>query len=101
MKGNVIVTLIASILFFIAFAASIFAIFGSVAQSMPRILEVIENRHVTERQARKITMDTMRTVKSLPIACAEINRKPLALVTMERSLPSQIRHNEYQLPMAA
>jgi hypothetical protein len=68
LKRKSSMTIVASILFLAAIAISIFAIFGSIGENMPRILEVIEERNVAERQPRKITVGTLRTTSAHQLA---------------------------------
>jgi len=80
-------TFIASILFLVAAAASIFAIFGSIAQSMPRILEVIENRDMAESKPRIITIGAVRMTGACP-ASVQTQKLHQPRITAVHSAPA-------------
>lgn len=95
-------TFIASILFLVAAAASIFAIFGSIAQSRPRILEVIENRNMAESKPRVITIGAVRMTGACPtIVQTRKLRQPriTAVHSIPASKPSSSAN--ISLPLAA
>ncbi|NJM50587.1 MAG: hypothetical protein HC843_06655 [Sphingomonadales bacterium] len=81
-------TIIASALFLLALAASIFVIVGNVADHMPRILDVIENRDGAALPSRKITVGPLRTTSKKSQAAPL--RLRLANAPVLRKLPPTI-----------
>ena len=63
--------IIVSALFLIAISLSAMAIFGTIANNMPRIIEIIENRDNPVLRSRTIHIGAMRgTAGNLPVAAA-------------------------------
>ena len=93
---------VASTLFLVAATASIFAIFGSIAQSMQRILEVIENRNVVENKPRVITIGTVRMTGAYP-AIGQTQKLRQPRITVVRSVPASKPSTSanISLPLAA
>ena len=95
-------TFIASILFLVAAAVSIFAIFGSIAQSMPRILEVIENRNMMESKPRVITIGAVRMTGTYP-TIGQTQKLRQSRITAVRSIAASkpLPGSNIALPLAA
>ncbi len=53
-ERNILMAMLAALLFIVALAASLLSIFGGIAQNMPRIRAVIEHRDNNQRPARMI-----------------------------------------------
>ena len=93
---------VASTLFLVAAAASIFAIFGSIAQSMPRIWEVIENRNMAESKPRVITIGAVRMTGACPASIqTQKMRQPSIKAVHSISAPKPVLGSNISLPLAA
>jgi hypothetical protein len=93
-------TIIASILFLTALAASIFTIAASIHQNLPRILHVIEHRDAAERPIRKITIGKMvrmgaPQIAALPALRPRMN-EPVRSIGMQKAAAAKRIH-----PLAA
>jgi hypothetical protein len=85
-------TILASILFIVALAASIFTIAATILQNLPRILHVIEHRDVDERPIRKITIGKMvatgaQKTAALPVLRPRMN-ETMRTTGMQKTAPA-------------
>ena len=94
-------TIIASTLFFIALASAVLVIYSSILQNMPRINEVIENRHVAEKPLRKITVGPMRLSGNAAQTIEKKTRQPRLVASNKEPARTYKPLRASDLPLAA
>jgi hypothetical protein len=91
-------TFIASVLFLFAIAVCGFALFVSISENMPRILNVIEERDGSVETKRTIRIGALRSLSNRPTAARAL---PKPSLVYQASAPIALRPETYELPLAA